>query len=421
MSELTAHLHGRPIGRIEQRQGRVRFTYLDEHRQARGATPLSLSMPLARQHHDDRIVRPWLWGLLPDNDRVLQRWARTFGVSARDPFALLRQVGRDCPGAVQLLDEQPGGAPPPDTVEWLDDAAVGDRIRQLAADEAAWLGRTAGGEFSLAGAQPKFALLRQEGRWGRPQGQLATTHIFKPAIRGLAEIDLCEHLCLETLRHLGLAAVRSELRSFGGASALVVTRFDRLTRGGSVLRVHQEDLCQALGRGPEAKYENEGGPSARDIAGLLRAVQPPSQAERSVTVLVDALLTSWLMAATDAHAKNYAVLLSGGQVRLAPLYDVVSLIPFEPTLHKAKLAMRIGGEYRLPQIVERHWRRTAHDLGLDGDDVVDRGRELAERLPGSLAEVVSRDAVTALGSELPLRLLDGVRAHAGRCARALGS
>lgn len=416
---LEVHLHGRRIGGIEQLHGRLRFTYLEQHRQTPQATPLSLSMPLARQDHDDLVVRPWLWGLLPDSERVLQRWARTFGVSARNPFALLGQVGRDCPGAVQLLPDDTGTASP-DTVAWLDDAAVGARIRQLADDETAWLGPATGGEFSLAGAQPKFALLHEDGRWGRPQGRLATTHILKPAVRGLADIDLCEHLCLETLRHLGLPAVRSELRSFDGAAALVVTRFDRIVRNGRVLRVHQEDLCQALGHGPEAKYENEGGPSVRDIVRLLRAVQPPSETQRSVAVLIDALLASWIMAGTDAHAKNYAVMLSGGQVRLAPLYDVVSLIPFEPTLHRAKLAMRIGGEYGVLRIVERHWRRMAHDLDIDDDALVDRGRELAERFPASLAEVLSRGDVGALGSHLPGRLLEGVRAHAARCARALG-
>ncbi len=421
MSDLLAVLlHDRAIGHLEQRQGRLRFTYLGEHQQARGATPLSLSMPLATQVHDDAVVRPWLWGLLPDNEHVLRHWGRTFGVSARNPFALLRQVGRDCPGAVQLVDEDVDD-PRPDRIVWLDEEAIADRIRALAEDEAAWLGRTAGGEFSLAGAQPKFALLEQDGVWGRPEGRVATTHIFKPAVRaGLADLDLCEHLCLEALRTLGLPTAQSRLLAFDGATALVVTRFDRVVREGRVLRVHQEDLCQALGRGPEAKYQSEGGPTPSEIVELLRRrVHPPAQAERSVQSFVDALLASWLLAGTDAHAKNYAVLLSGGEVRLAPLYDVLSLIPFERDLHRAKLAMRIGGEYRLLRIAQRHWRRAAMELGLDEDAVVARGRELAERLPRALTEAAGREEVLALGSDLPGRLVEGVREHAERCARSL--
>lgn len=128
---------------------------------------------------------------------------------------------------------------------------------------------------------------------------------------------------------------------------------------------------------------------------------------------------SWLLVGTDAHAKNYAVLLSGSTVRLAPLYDVASLIPFERDLHRAKLAMRIGGQYRLRRIAQRHWRRAAEELGPDGDMVVARGRELAEHLPRALAAVADRKEVSDLGSDLPRRLVDGVREHAERCARSL--
>src|SRR5271156_2585564 len=153
--------------------GRLRFDYDDDYRNFRSATPLSVSIPTTVRSHPDGVITPWLWGLLPDNQAVLERWARDFHASASSPFSLLATpIGHDCAGAVRFaapeaLDEviaQPGA------VTWLTAEQVAQRIRELREDTTAWLGRELTGQFSLAGAQAKTALLYEDGRWGVPSG-----------------------------------------------------------------------------------------------------------------------------------------------------------------------------------------------------------------------------------------------------------
>src|SRR2546428_4142088 len=194
-------------GAIERlRGGELRFEYDSRYRAARGSTPLSLSMPLELGTHTDGVVTPWLWGLLPENERVLSRWAREFRATASSPFSLLATpVGHDCAGAVRFAS--------PDEVDvlkqrgrvtWLTAEDVARRLRELKQDATAWLGPSFEGQFSLAGAQAKTALLHRRGRWGVPAGATPTSHILKPSVAGLADHDLNEHICMEAARRLSL-------------------------------------------------------------------------------------------------------------------------------------------------------------------------------------------------------------------------
>lgn len=216
MSEtLTVLLRGVVAGRLERLDGGLlRFEYLDEYRFGRDAVPLSISMPLQIRSHPDGIIRPWLWGLLPDNQDVIDRWARQFHVSGSSPFSLLSTpIGEDCAGAVQFVAEQGvqalrNGA---GRVEWLTRDEVGERLRVLRQDSTSWLGHGFTGQFSLAGAQAKTALLLEGGRWGVPSGSIPTTHILKPAVAGFDDHDLNEHLCLAAARRVGLTAARTRV------------------------------------------------------------------------------------------------------------------------------------------------------------------------------------------------------------------
>jgi serine/threonine-protein kinase HipA len=225
------------------RGGRLRFDYNDAYRERSGGTPLSLSMPIQVRSHPDQVVTSWLWGLLPDSDAVLRRWAREFHVSASSPFSLLgTPVGEDCAGAVRfaLPEEADRVLGRSGDVAWLTDDDVAERLRELREDSTAWLGRAFTGQFSLAGAQAKTALLFRDGRWGVPSGSTPTTHILKPAVSGFDDHDLNEHLCLDAARRAGLLVVRTSVSRFGDETAVVVTRYDRrVAHGGEILRVHQ--------------------------------------------------------------------------------------------------------------------------------------------------------------------------------------
>ncbi len=402
--------------------GRLRFDYTEEYRDRPGATPISLSMPPQVRSHSDRIITSWLWGLLPDNDAVLARWARQFHVSSSSPFSLLAtQIGEDCAGAVRFAPPEeidrvlarPGG------VTWLTEDEVGERLRDLREDSTSWLGRSFTGQFSLAGAQAKTALLFKDGRWGVPSGSTATTHILKPAVAGLDDHDLNEHLCLDAARLAGLVAVRTKVSRFGDESAVVVDRYDRREVGDEIIRVHQEDLCQALALPPSLKYQNEGGPGPADIAKLFRSAMPPRAADDAVWRFADALIWNWLIAGTDAHAKNYSLLLAEEQVRLAPLYDVASALPYDIHERKLRFAMKIGGDYRVFPL-RNTWPEAARELALDADAVVGRVRELAALAPDVCADAAKAPDVEALGRPLPTRLVDLVADRSERCSQLVG-
>lgn len=425
MSDRLAVLLGDTVAGTLERgaHGRLAFTYDDAYIAHPAPTPLSLSLPTQIRRHAGAALEAWLWGLLPDSDVVLRRWSREFHVTAASPFALLSTpVGEDCAGAVRFVRpdrikamlEQPG------TVDWLTHDEVGERLRELRADTSAWLGSRFVGQFSLAGAQAKTALLSRDGRWGVPAGALPTTHILKPAVAGLDDHDLNEHLCLDAARRAGLLAARTRIERFDGESAVVVARYDRIEVGGTFRRVHQEDLCQALGVPPSRKYQNEGGPSPSEIARLLRAVMAPPAAEEAIARFADALAWNWLIAGTDAHAKNYSLLLAGSQARLAPLYDIASALPYGVHERRLRLAMKLGGDYAVfPR--RNTWRRAARELRLDADTLIERVRELATIVPDTFADAAAEPAVAALGSPLPTRLLDLVTDRARRCDALLAA
>jgi serine/threonine-protein kinase HipA len=401
--------------------GRLRFDYDDEYRSRPSATPLSASMsPLVRSHPDGAVT-PWLWGLLPDNQAVLDRWAREFHVSASSPFSLLATpIGHDCPGAVRFaapdavddLGDRSG------QVTWLTEDEVAQRLRDLREDSTAWLGRDFTGQFSLAGAQAKTALLHHDGRWGVPSGATATSHILKPAVTGLDDHDLNEHLCLDAARRAGLVVSRTRVASFGDESAIVVERYDRRPLDGQLTRIHQEDVCQALGIPPARKYQNEGGPGPKEVARLLRAVMPPRVADGAVWRFFDALAWNWLIAGTDAHAKNYSLLLAGDDVRLAPLYDVASALPYGTHERKLRFAMKIGGDSRV-YARPNTWDEAADDLAVDAERALARVRELSVHAPDAFADAAAAPQVASLRRPLPGRLVDLVADRADRCIATL--
>ena len=388
------------------------------------ATPVSVSMPPQVASHTDNQVAPWLWGLLPDNNAVLNRWSREFHVSASSAFSLLATpLGEDCPGAVVLVPperlEIVQAKQAPDDIDWLTEAQVAQRLRDLKNDNTAWLGSRPAGRFSLAGAQAKTALVHDGQRWGQPHGALATSHILKPAIEGLDEHDLNEHLCLSAMRTAGLRAVRTGLERFEDQSAIVVTRYDRIRQEGQQVRIHQEDLCQALAVHPANKYQNEGGPGPRDIAELFRRVMPRATARNATEDFLDALVWNWVIAGTDAHAKNYSLLLLRDQVRLAPFYDVASALPYRSIPEqKMRLAMKFGSDYRVNP-GSSPWSHLATALHLPEDVIRSRATKVIAAPPDGFSTAAADPAVGVLGSSLPQRLTDLVAERASRCTRYL--
>lgn len=418
---LLAIVEGRSMGELsyDERRDSISFRYDEEWTSLRDSFPLSLSMPMANPLHRDAVVRPFIEGLLPDNDEVLARWGRRHHVSPRNPFRLLEFVGEDCAGAVQFVvpdrAERWDGSKARRKVVWLSEQELSERIQELKDDHSAMRRIGDRGQFSLAGAQPKLGLYWDESnkRWGIPEGATPTTHILKPNVGDFEDYDRNEHFCLRLAKRIGLAAASSKIDTVGGIPVIVVERFDRTWKGRSLFRVHQEDMCQALGISPRSKYQREGGPSAKDIFSLIR----DSSGRPRVDELrfLDAMIFNWLIKGTDAHAKNYGFLHAGDhQVRLAPLYDLSSYLPYEKPKEerKVRMAMKIGGEYAWWKIGPRQWETASREWGIERDLVFAHVCLISERLLVGCDDV-RREMNAELGKSGKTidRLVRGIKAN----------
>lgn len=425
MSELLVLMHGQLAGRaFSDRHGQPHFAYDWAWQRNRDAIPLSLSLPLAASDHSPDTVVAVMWGFLPDNEHVLQRWGSRFHVSPRNPLSLLAHVGEDCAGAAQFvrperLDEVLGSAK--GDVKWLDEAEVAERLRQVRQDAGQTRQQGDIGQFSLPGAQPKIALHRDAGRWGIPQGAMPTTHILKPPTGTYEGYVENEHFCLNLARRLGLSVCRSEVMRFADEIAICVARYDRANVEGRWWRVHQEDFCQALGVMPQRKYQNDGGPSPVQMADVLQQYSSQPQADRENFFF--ALVFNWLIGGTDAHAKNYSLLIgAGADVLLAPLYDISSALPYpELDRRKLKMAMKIGSHYRWHDINLADWTKLGADMGFREDYV----RHVLTLVNHAIADEASAEASRMRGEGVwhPVidTLVDRIAESAGRSVRMLAA
>jgi serine/threonine-protein kinase HipA len=419
--ELTVWLGGKRSGRLLRVQGRVAFSYDSEYRQEPGVPPLSWSMPLIRADHEPAVVEPWLDNLLPDSDAVRARWAQELGLFQPTPFDLLERVGEDCPGAIQIMPpgrtpDQSGGR------QLLSESDIADEIGRLRATGSDGWFPDPSGHWSLGGAQPKLALGQSaDGTWYRPTGRVPSTHILKVGFTGKADSDWAEHVTASIAHGLGLAVARTQMLRFAGERAMVVRRFDRLEEAGRIRRLHQEDFCQALGLSRYAKYESAGGPGIERLAELITGAVGSRHAAITRQEFARAVVFNWITASPDAHAKNYALLYTGSTPRLAPLFDLASaslLWPAAQVEFSGRLAMSLGGEFRLFAIVRKHLVAAAQSLRVDESWLLGEAeRQLDALMPTAEAILGNEPDIDSAIAErfhtgLAVRLKDARRAIA---------
>lgn len=420
---LSVWTNGQRVGvwRIPSR-GDIELSYDPAWMSSPAGRPLSLSLPFGVDTSPlkGERVSNFFDNLLPDSDEIRKRLATRYKTGATEPFDLLQALGRDCVGAVQLLaeDAEPQGF---DTIEGtpLSDDQVAQHLQRTISTPAMGLeGEEDDFRISLAGAQEKTALLWHDGRWMRPHGATPTTHIFKLPIGlvGNRRADLTtsvenEWLCMNLLRAFDLPVANTQMLDFAGQRVLSVERFDRElhSSGDWLLRLPQEDFCQALGVPPARKYEADGGPGAQDLARLL---QSSERARADIETLMTCQVLFWMLAGTDGHAKNFSIRLqAGGRYQLTPLYDVMSIWPIIGTgpnqvaWHTAKLAMAVAGKnrhYLLKDIKRRHFNAMARRCGY-GASAEPLIQKIVARTPGAIEEVAAK-----LPAGFPQRIADAI-------------
>lgn len=388
--ELWVWMNGERVGTWQRtRTGTHRFVYEASWLASTRMRPLSLSMPITP---DRTVVGPavanFFDNLLPDDERIRRRVSARLKVGSTEAFELLQAIGRDCVGAVQLLppEQPPTGF---DLVKCvgMDSDAVARHLRGVAAEPGLGGDRDPDDlRISIAGAQEKTALLRVGDQWCRPLGATPTTHILKLPLGlvGGRRLDLThsvynEWLCAQLLREMGLPVATTEIANFGDETVLSVERFDRQwineadTNSRWIARIPQEDFCQVHGISSERKYESHGGPG---MAACLQVLRSGVNAAADIRHFLCAQLAFWLLAACDGHAKNFSIfLLPRGELRMTPLYDVISFWPFigsgpnRVAWQETKLAMAVRSKnvhYELARIQTRHWHGLAQRSGTEG-------------------------------------------------------
>src|SRR6056297_632502 len=374
---LRVYLNNRRVGTLSREaSGAIGFAYHEDWLGWEHALPVSLSLPLRETPYRGEPVAAVFENLLPDSDKLRRLVAEKVGARGTDAYSMLTKIGHDCVGALQFLagDEDAPDATGKLQGEPVDEVAVEKILKGLSQ---APLGLSSDDAFriSLAGAQEKTALLRHEGCWIKPHGTTPTTHILKTQIGELpGGIDLSdrvenEYYCIKLAAAFGLPVCSATIQTFGDTTALAVERFDRRrTKDGRLLRLPQEDCCQALSVPPTLKYQNEGGPGMVDVLTLLKGSDTPLEDQE---VFLKAQLVFWLIGATDGHAKNFSVFLNpGGSYRMTPLYDVLTAQPALNTRQierkQMKMAMSVGNSrhYRFDQIHGRHFVQTAIRSGM---------------------------------------------------------
>jgi serine/threonine-protein kinase HipA len=378
--ELAVWLYGERVAMIDRERGRPRLVYTGEalSRYALGTPLLSLSMPVGDRRYTQGLVSPFLDGLLPEGESR-KAIAREKAVRVDDTYGLIRELGRDCAGAVVI---QPADDPPPPrastlTAEVLGPEEIGALVENL---RSAPLGAGGRVRISLAGVQEKLLLTRMpDGKWGRPVDGTPSTHILKPEIAAYPQTVENEAFCMRIAKNLGLDVAAVETTEIGKRKLIVVERYDRaVSVDGSVERIHQEDFCQATGIAPERKYEEDGGPSLQQIAGILQSVAAADSLER----FLQAVTLNVLVGNGDAHAKNFSLLHdASGVLTLTPLYDLMC------TQHYGddRLAMYIDTVQRTSRVTAERIANEAMRWGMSRGRASGTIGDILERAPAAMA------------------------------------
>jgi len=410
---LNIFINNRLAGRLlKQASGAIEFRYDQSWLAWEHGFPISLSLPLRESPYTGEPVVAVFDNLLPDSAAVRRRVAERTGAQGSDAYSLLERIGRDCVGAMQFLPDGVAveGIQPVDG-EPISDAEIEQMLANLAQ---APLGIDMEHEFriSVAGAQEKTALLFHDGQWLRPLGTTPTTHILKPQLGAIPTafgmIDMAdsvenEHYCLRLLEGFGLPVAKTEIATFGARKVLAVERFDRRWRSPTeLLRLPQEDFCQALGVPSAQKYQSHRGPGAVAILKLLGSSDNPLEDQAA---FLKSQIIFWLIGATDGHAKNFSIFLRpGGRFGMTPFYDVLTAQPaFDARQipnNKYKLAMSAGNnrKYQILNLGGRHFVETAKEAGLGStliDKVLRDVMQMAEKAPEQALSMMPDGLATA--------------------------
>ncbi len=411
---LNVLMNGILVGKLEKNiYGGLTFTYDQKWLSLPGARPISLSLPLVEKKFVGDVVYNFFDNLLPDNPVIKSRIQTRFRTPTDQPFDLLASIGKDCVGAIQILDGETTDFTNQILFHPLKEKEIASILRNIQNNPLGMSNNTDEFRISIAGAQEKSAFLYWKGVWNRPLKATPTTHIFKLPIGYIQhqQMDLsdsCENewLCSQITEAFGLPVAKCEIQHFEDVKVLIVERFDRkLASDGSwLMRLPQEDTCQALGVSPNLKYQADGGPGIGNIMRLLRGSTDPIK-DREMFFRSQVLF--WLLAAIDGHAKNFSLYIeTEGKYCLTPLYDIMSAYPliFNKQLQakKIKMAMALKGKNN-----HYHWYAMQRRYFLETAKAANYSTQRAEQIVDDMLEKVAI-VIEQVSAKLPSKFPDKI-------------
>ena len=366
---LDVYLHAQFVGRLYSDNATLSFNYDPEYLDNQNALKLSASLPLSDAVFDHQVTSAFFSGLLPE-EGVRVRLAKYLGISERNTFALLKEVGGECAGAISVYTQgvSPEANDKP-TYRVLEDDEAAEVLTSL--DKRPFLAGEEGIRISGAGAQDKLIIAFVDSKVAIPTGNTPSTHIIKPEIRNLEHSVHNEFFCMKLADAVGLKVPKVKIFWLKGEPYYLVERYDRKRdENGTIKRLHQEDFCQAMRISPEIKYESEGGPTLEQCFALLdERIALGSMSGRNKLSLFHGVVFNFLIGNGDAHGKNFSILYEEGVAEsLSPFYDLMCTVVYSNG-YKAKMAMKLGGEYKFKDVAARHWEKLGSALGFRPDFV----------------------------------------------------
>lgn len=403
---LSVRLNGRPVGQLEQtKEGKLKFQYED------GARLISLSLPVEQKRFGNMPCEKYFAGLLPESEDARKAIGKKFDANPKSTFSLLRAIGHDCAGAISFHDPEDPIVHDSDReakMRTLSEQELEKHIRELPL-KPLFIG-VEGLRLSLAGVQEKAAVCVLEDKIAIPIGGTPTTHILKPLISKYPASVQNEYLCLRAAARVGLPVPQVKMGRAGKETYLLVERYDRkIDKEKRIIRLHQEDFCQALGF--REKYQRFGGPGFKDCFELLMKTRIPI-VDRDLLMRV--IVFNYLVGNNDAHGKNFAILYDpDGNVHLAPFYDILCTQAYPELTND--MCMKLGEHYDCKDIRESDWQRLCRETGFAFSGL----KKITNALPEQLVVLIEEERKLVKDTEFDDPVLDKIIAKVQKNAKTL--
>ena len=385
--ELSVRLQGVQVGVLRLVNGKMEFTY-DENAQK----PISLSLPLQKEPFKEKVCRAFFGGLLPENPNMRELLAKKYNINVNDDFKLLKEIGRDCAGALSFHEmKEPQKSYQMLKIEGsiLSDEELTKYLEEL--PYRPYLGK----RLSLAGAQEKTAVCVINGKIALPNDDIPTTHIIKTALPKYVQSIQNEYICMKAAKEIGVEVAEVEIRKVGEIEFLLVERFDRkYSNNLECERILQEDFAQSLGIQARGKYKV----TFKDCLKVLNQTATPANSKLR---FVRQVIFNYLIGNTDAHAKNFSVYLTNDGITLTPAYDLLCSSIYDCD---QRIAMKIGKARYYSDVTEKDWEIFAQDLDISHKLVQAELERLIDYLP-KIVEKLTKE----MACEVGVRILDYIK------------